>query len=68
MSDSQYHPQAEKGLEQAMEIIKALKEMYDGGNAGVYGGALLFEDDRTLAQHIDEAIANFDALPDPDWN
>ena len=58
--------QAERGAEKAYTILKAIKEFYDGGSQAVYAGSLLFEDDDSLQTHIEDAIHDLEALPDPD--
>lgn len=42
-------------MDKAHEILVQIKKFFDEGNV-VSGSALLFDDDRTLSQHIDEVL------------
>jgi len=42
--------------EHAKQILEALAEWYESGDSGPMRGSLLFEDDRTLYEHIQAAL------------
>ncbi len=44
----------------AQEVLTAIKKFFDEGADCVYAGALLFDDDRTLQQHVEEAVEEFE--------
>lgn len=62
MADTQY----DEGAEHAIRILREIKKAFDGGMHAVYAGSLLFEDDDALQTHIENALHDVDALPDPD--
>jgi len=41
----------------ALEILTRLAEWYREGEVGPQAGSLLFEDERTLQEHIEAALA-----------
>ena len=43
-------------MSKALEVLEALSEWYEKSDTGPTAGSLLFEDDRTLKEHIIAAI------------
>jgi len=48
----------DEAIKNALEVLRAIQDQFDEGSQCVYASALLFDDESTLADHIDAAIIN----------
>jgi len=46
----------DEAIKYALEVLRAIQDQFDEGSQQVYASALLFEDDCTLADHVNSAI------------
>jgi len=54
-----------EAIHKALEVLAEIYSHFEDGSPLVYADALLFEDDRTLKEHVQEAVQALDNALNP---